>query len=215
MPVAAVTCGGRPTVSSGSSITIAGSICGWKMIFLVWSATSVMTDGAAHFGAGARRGGHRDDGRHARRRSRACTSPRDPRNPRSAALWPAIKRDRLADVERAAAAEGDDAVVRAGAIRRDPCVTFASTGFACTSREHRARKTRRGKRAALRPRSSAALRAPGSVTISGRWMPSVRQASGSSRMRPAPKRIARRVVPVAAQFHAPMRSCSGSRPQVK
>ena len=44
MPTAAVMWGGRPTVSSGSSSTIAGSIFGWKMIFLVWSRTSVMTD---------------------------------------------------------------------------------------------------------------------------------------------------------------------------
>ena len=44
MPVAAVMCGGRPTVSSGSSITIAGSIFGWKMIFFTWVASSVMTE---------------------------------------------------------------------------------------------------------------------------------------------------------------------------
>ncbi len=44
MPVAAVMCGGRPTVSSGSSITIEGSIFGWKMIFFTWLSWSVMTE---------------------------------------------------------------------------------------------------------------------------------------------------------------------------
>src|SRR3546814_9251371 len=44
MPVAAVMCGGRPTVSSGSEITVAGSIFGLKMIFLMWVASSRMTE---------------------------------------------------------------------------------------------------------------------------------------------------------------------------
>ena len=44
MPVAAVTLGGSPTVNSGSSMTTAGSMRGWKMIFLVWSERSVITE---------------------------------------------------------------------------------------------------------------------------------------------------------------------------
>ena len=44
MPVAAVSFGGRPTVSSGSAITIAGIILGWKITFLVCVFSSVMTD---------------------------------------------------------------------------------------------------------------------------------------------------------------------------
>ena len=43
MPVPAVIAGGRPTVSSGSRITCAGIILGWKMIFLVRVARLVMT----------------------------------------------------------------------------------------------------------------------------------------------------------------------------
>ena len=44
MPVPAVSLGGRPTVSSGSAITIAASSSGWKITFLVCVASSVITD---------------------------------------------------------------------------------------------------------------------------------------------------------------------------
>ena len=43
MPVPAVTFGGSPTVSSGSEMTMRGIMRGWKMTFLVWVATLVMT----------------------------------------------------------------------------------------------------------------------------------------------------------------------------
>ncbi len=43
MPTAAVMFGGRPRVSSGSAMTSPGSMRGWKMIFLVWSRSSVIT----------------------------------------------------------------------------------------------------------------------------------------------------------------------------
>ncbi len=36
-------CGGRPTVTSGSRIAVRGIMRGWKMIFLVWVASSVIT----------------------------------------------------------------------------------------------------------------------------------------------------------------------------
>ena len=43
MPVPAVIAGGMPTVSSGSQITTFGIILGWKITFLVWVASWVMT----------------------------------------------------------------------------------------------------------------------------------------------------------------------------
>ena len=43
MPVAAVMWGGRPTVNSGSDITMAGTMVGWKMIFLTLISSLVMT----------------------------------------------------------------------------------------------------------------------------------------------------------------------------
>ena len=44
MPVAAVIRGGKPRVNAGSAMTICGRICGWKMIFLMWFCSSVMTE---------------------------------------------------------------------------------------------------------------------------------------------------------------------------
>ncbi|MNT02988.1 hypothetical protein D3C72_1375040 [compost metagenome] len=44
MPVAAVTLGGRPTVSSGSRMTMEGSMRAWKMMRFTWADSSVMTE---------------------------------------------------------------------------------------------------------------------------------------------------------------------------
>ncbi|MNV34390.1 hypothetical protein D3C71_1258040 [compost metagenome] len=44
MPVAAVILGGRPSVSSASRMTMAGSMRAWKMMRLTCAASSVMTD---------------------------------------------------------------------------------------------------------------------------------------------------------------------------
>jgi hypothetical protein len=65
---------------------------------------------------------------------------------------------------------------------------LASVGFGCTSEKTAARIPA----AASTPRASVAIgrsRRPGSVTKSGRVIPAVAQASASSSMRPAPKRI--------------------------
>ena len=66
-----------------------------------------------------------------------------------------------------------------------PAVTFASTGFGCTSENtSQPRPASRQSRTAFATIGSAA--SPASVTSSGRCMPSERQCSGSSTMRPAP-----------------------------
>ena len=44
MPVPAVSLAGRPTVSSGSAITIDGIILGWKITFLVCVSWLVITE---------------------------------------------------------------------------------------------------------------------------------------------------------------------------
>ena len=44
MPVPAVSLGGRPTVSSGSAMTIDGIILGWKITFLVCVSWLVITE---------------------------------------------------------------------------------------------------------------------------------------------------------------------------
>ena len=46
IPVPAVSLGGKPTVSSGSAMTIEGIILGWKITFLVCVSSLVITDPA-------------------------------------------------------------------------------------------------------------------------------------------------------------------------
>ena len=109
MPVAAVMRGGRPTVSSGSEITTAGSIFGWKMIFLRCVDFVEDDRSAADLGAGAGGGRHGDGRRHAGdvdARVPVVAILEIPQRPRLTDH----QRDGLADVERTAAAEGDDAV---------------------------------------------------------------------------------------------------------
>ena len=118
MPVPAVMKGGMPAVSSGSAMTIAGSSFGWKMIFLVWVASLVSTParptsepvpavvGTATIGAMASEFGARPP---------VADVLEIPDGPRLAGL----EGDQLAEVERRAAAEGDDAVMLALLEGRD------------------------------------------------------------------------------------------------
>ena len=115
MPVAAVTAGGRPSVSSGSANTTFARMCGEKMIRLTCVSSSLITAlrptslpvpevvgrATKHGSVGADRA-HAADGR---RRTRARSPPRG----RDHA-------DDLGDVERRAAADADDGV---GAVRAE------------------------------------------------------------------------------------------------
>ena len=118
MPVPAVMSGGMPTVSSGSQMVTVGIICGWKMIFLVCVFSSVTTAarptsepvpavvgsatiGAMRFGVGARPPV-----------ADVLEVPQRSRLPRH-------EGDELADIERRAAAEGDDAVMAAASECRN------------------------------------------------------------------------------------------------
>ena len=188
MPVPAVIAGGMPTVSSGSQITTFGIIFGWKITFLVCVASCGDDAGAADFRAGAGRGRHGDD-----RRDPVRVGARPPvadilEIPHRPGL-PGHEGDDLAGVEPRAAAEGDDAVMAAGAEHREAGFDIGSTGFGCTSE-----KSATGSPASFsRPSACVvigSLARPASVTSSGRAMPAARQASASSVMRPAPKRMA-------------------------
>ena len=104
-------------------------------------------------------------------------------------VWPAMKAIDLADVERRAAAEGDDAVVAAGAIGREPGVDVARRPGCPGPRNTRGRPAGAVERFERRGEHRQ-LATPGSVTSSGRAIAEAFSASGSSAMRPAPKRIA-------------------------
>ena len=98
------------------------------------------------------------------------------------------QRDRLAGVERAAAAEGDDAVMRPAPKRIDARRDVGLDRIRLHVREHFAGRPDVAARL-HRVRDHRQAASAGSVTSSGRCMPSARHASGSSAMRPAPKRI--------------------------
>ena len=141
MPVHAVIFAGRSRVSSGSAMTTFGSISGWKMIFLVWSAGSVIDRGAADLRAGAGGGRHGDDRRDALRVG--------PRPPVLAILEvedrPCLaghEGDQLADIHARAAAEGDDAVMAAGLVGGEPVVEILQRRIAVDLGEDRDRNVR-------------------------------------------------------------------------
>jgi hypothetical protein len=135
MPVPAVMRGGMPTVSSGSQMTILGIIFGWKITFLVWVASSVMTParptsepvpavvGTATIGAmlvGSAR---------VHQSPTILEIPHRPRLPRH-------EGDQLADVEARAAAEGDDAVMPPARKAATPASTLAASDWVDVG-EHR------------------------------------------------------------------------------
>ena len=187
MPTAAVMRAGSPVVSSGSATTATGIIIGWKMIFLVWSRVSVITDarptsepvpevvGTATTGAippGSARV-HQSSRSSKSQIGRICpdisatafaaSSALPPPNPITPS-WPPSRK------------------------ARTPSVTFGSTGFARTSE-----KTSQPS-CASRHDSTASLTidiaaSAGSVTSRGRVIPASRHACASSRIRPGPKRI--------------------------
>ena len=175
-----------PVVSAGSQIVMRGIMAGWKITFLVWVASSVMTParptsepvpavvGTATIGAmpfGSARV-HQSPTSSKSHIGRVCpamkamtlpTSSAEPPPKATTPSWPPARRTRT------------------------PASTLAATGFGRTSE-----KTAQGMPPASRAASAsvtigmAARR--GSVTRSGRRMPAAFTASGSSAMRPAPKR---------------------------
>ena len=190
MPVPAVSAGGRPTVSSGSRITCAGIILGWKITFLVWVARLVMTParptsepvpavvGTATIGRDAGGVGAGPP---------VADVLEVPHRPGLAAH----EGDDLAAVERRAAAEGDDAVVAAVAQHREAGGDVGLGRVRLHVGEDRGRAARR--------RASDAERAGGDrqrreARVGDEERPGdaggARRRRPSSSMRPAPKRMA-------------------------
>ena len=124
MPVPAVNWGGRPTVSSGSQIVIAGIILGMKDHLLRMRRRIRDDARATDFGAGSRGGRDRDDRRDARGVGAGPPVPDVLEVPHRPGLTD-HEGDDLADIERGAAAEGDDAVMPARAIGGDSGLDIA------------------------------------------------------------------------------------------
>ena len=188
MPVPAVSAGGRPTVSSGSRITCAGIIPGWKITFLVRLATLVMTPARPTSDPVPAVVGTATIGAIPAGSARVHQSPTSSKS-HIGSDWPRIK---AMTFPQSIAEPPPKATTPSWPPSRStasPAATLASVGFARTSE-----KTAAGRPAAARmpsARSVIGRRAtPGSVTRRGRAIRAAAQASASSSTRPAPKRIA-------------------------
>ena len=188
MPVPAVIAGGRPTVSSGSRITCAGIILGWKITFLVRVARLVMTPARPTSEPVPAVVGTATIGAMPAGSARVHQSPMSSKS-HIGRVWPRMKATTLPASSAEPPPKATTPSWPPSRSARRPASTLVSVGFGCTSEKTSARRPA----AARTPRARVVIgrsRRPGSVTKSGRVMPAAAQASASSSMRPAPKRIA-------------------------
>ncbi len=165
MPVAAVTSGGRSSVSSGSANTAFASSAGEKITrFRCVSSSEITLERPTSEPVPA------VVGRATKCGSACCTGARRrcvPRVVEHVALVHGHHGHRLGDVERGAAAEADDRVGAVGPERRRAGHHLRRRRVAEHAVEHRARRGRR--RAGARNSASTGSRASArSVTTSGR-----------------------------------------------
>ena len=187
MPTAAVRAAGRPTVSAGSAMTIFGSIRGWKMILFSCASTSLITlarptsepvpavvgtaiTGRILAGSASLKlsptSSNAQSGRSCRV-AKAMALPASSEEPPPKAITPSPPCARSAAPPRATSS---------------PVGSLAMSLKRATSIPSPA--------SAARASAIIGLRAsPRSVTSRGRAIPTVRQASASSLIRPAPKRM--------------------------
>ena len=180
MPVPAVSLAGRPTVSSGSAITSCGIIFGWKITFLVWVSALLMTEARPVSEPVPAVVGTAIDGWMPAGLARVYQSPISSKS-HSGRVWPAMKAMALPVSMPEPPPHAMTPSCLPARSTRTPGLDFTSLNTATSMPAFR------NESVALEIIGSLAK--PGSVTSSGRLRPTALQASGSSRMRPAPKRM--------------------------
>ena len=188
MPVPAVMNGGMPTVSSGSQITTFGIIFGWKMIFFVCVASSVRTPARPTSEPVPAVVGTATIGAIRPASARVHQSPISSKS-QTGRFCPAMKAMSLPVSSPLPPPKATTPSCSPALKTFTPPVRLVSTGFGRTSEKMP------GVSPPSRMMSSArcvmsSLARPASVTSSGCTMPAVLQASASSEIRPAPKRMA-------------------------
>ena len=175
-------------MSSGSQITCTGSILGWKITFLVWVARLVMTPARPTSEPVPAVVGTATTGAMPAGSARVHQSPTSSKS-HMALVWPRMKAMTLPASSAEPPPKATTPSWPPARSAASPAATLASVGLGFTS-EKTATSSPAARIAwsALRAMGSGAT--PGSVTMSGREMPAARQASPSSAIRPAPKRIA-------------------------
>ena len=187
IPTAAVTCAGSPTVSSGSAITATGIIFGWKMIFLVWSRTSVITDARPTSEPVPDVVGTATTGAIPSAEARVHQSSRSSKS-HSTRVWPDMSATAFAASSALPPPNPITPSWPPSRSARTPSATFASTGFPRTS-ENTVQASPSSRHDCAASVTIAIAASPGSVTSSGRSIPNSRHVCASSRIRPGPKRI--------------------------
>ena len=186
MPVAAVRCGGRPTVSAGSAITSRGRMSGCRIARFAGRLASVMMALGSTSAPVPAVVGTAMTGQAPRSRPAASWSGQTKRQ--SGPPAPATSATALAQSMALPPPSATTPSARAARNAATSASTLPPVGFSCTS--VKACASTSGRPAARRACSKIGVAAkPRSVTISGRVMPSSRQRSPSSSTRPAPNRI--------------------------
>ena len=187
MPVQAVRFAGRPTVSSGSSIAIPGSILGWNRIFLTRSASSMTAAALPTSEPVPAVVGTATMGRIASASARVQRSARSSKS-NIERLWPAMKATVLPT---SMALPPPNAMTPSWPPARSasrPRSTSEPVGLGLKSE-----KTSVGRLAAALASTAAETigrpARPGSATSRALPIPKLRHASASSATRPAPNRI--------------------------
>ncbi len=188
MPVPAVIRGGMPTVSSGSQITTAGRIFGWKMTFFTWVDELVITPARPTSEPVPAVVGTATMGAMASASARVHQSPTSSKS-HTGRVWPAMK---AISLPRSRPDPPPKATTPSWPPARNastPAARLWSFGLDLTS-ENIARPSPASSSRSSAPCVIGASARPASVTSSGRPIPAAPQASGSSEMRPAPNRMA-------------------------
>ena len=208
MPVPAVIPAGMPTVSPGSQITTPGIIFGMEDDLLGVRGSSVMTPARPTSEPVPAVVGTATTGAMPSGSARVHQSPTSSKS-HIGRVWPAMKAMSLPMSSAAAAAEGDDAVMPAGAIGLQPVLQVRIDRVGLHVGEHaaRARGAQHVERSALIGRPAS----PRSVTNSGRAMPCARSL-GQFGDTPGAEADGGRIVPVGGQVMSISTQVEGLRP---
>ena len=142
MPVPAVSGGGRPTVSSGSQITCAGIILGWKITFLVWVARLVITPARPTSEPVPAVVGTATIGAMPAGSARVHQSPMSSKS-HIGRVWPRMKATTLPASSAEPPPKATTPSCPPARIAASPAATLASVGFGCTSEKTAGSQARR------------------------------------------------------------------------
>jgi hypothetical protein len=181
-------CAGMPTVSSGSQIVTFGIMSGWKITFLVCVASCVITPARPTSEPVPAVVGTATTGAMPAGSARVHQSPMSSKS-HMGRVWPAMKAITLPASSAEPPPKATTPSCPPPRMASRPAAMLLSTGLGLIAENSAAPSPASFKLSSACWVIGCVAR-NGSVTRSGRVMPELRQASASSAMRPAPKRMA-------------------------